>query len=140
MNIVLDANIFFAALIKNSGTRKIILNYDGYFLFPNYIFQEFDKYKAIIFRKSGMTETEFSKISCLLLLKVKIIYDDELLKYKTKAIDIVKDLDINDATFFACALAYPNSIIWSEDKILKNQDKVKVLNTKEIMELISNVD
>jgi len=34
MNIVLDANVLFSALIKDSTTRRIILEYDGALLFP----------------------------------------------------------------------------------------------------------
>jgi len=43
MNIVIDANILFSALIKDSKTREIILGYNGYFLFPFYIFIEMKK-------------------------------------------------------------------------------------------------
>jgi len=44
MSIVLDANILFSALIKDSLTRKIILEYDGLFLFPEIIFEEMKKH------------------------------------------------------------------------------------------------
>lgn len=54
-----------------------------------------------------------------------------------EAIRIVKDIDMGDASFIACALLYPDSIIWSDDKALKKQKEVKVLNTKEIIELLS---
>jgi len=136
MRIILDANIFFAAILKNSGTRKIILDYDGQFIFPNYILEEFEKYKFKLFKMSGMTKEEFSEIIYLLLTKVLFISNNTIIKHKQEAIEIVKDLDINDAMYFACALAYPDSIIWSEDKKLKQQNKIKVLNTNEIIELL----
>jgi len=40
MEIILDSNILFSALIKDSYIRQIILEYEGYFLFPTYIFEE----------------------------------------------------------------------------------------------------
>ena len=66
-----------------------------------------------------------------------MIVPKEMLKpYKEKSINIIGKIDMDDAVFFACALAYENSIIWSDDKKLKNQDKIQVLNTKEIIHTI----
>ena len=42
--------------------------------------------------------------------------------------------DVNDADFFALCLKYL-CILWSNDSMLKNQDKIKVLSTEEIIEL-----
>ncbi len=53
-----------------------------------------------------------------------------------QSMDIVKDIDVDDAPFVACALAYLGNTIWSEDKKLKTQSAVKVLITKEISEVI----
>jgi predicted nucleic acid-binding protein len=136
MRIVLDSNILFSALIKDARTRKIILEYNDFFLFPSYIFIEMEKYKREIMKKSALNNEEFNKLLHLLLEKVMIIPDEVLLAYKKKAIEIVNDIDPNDVLFVAAALAYPNSIIWSNDKKIKKQVKVKVLNTQEILEVI----
>lgn len=45
MKIIIDSNILFSALIKNSTTRKLILEHDGYFLFPSFIIEEMEKHK-----------------------------------------------------------------------------------------------
>jgi len=45
MNIVLDSNILFSALLKDSTTRKIILTHEGFFLFPSFIFIEMEKHR-----------------------------------------------------------------------------------------------
>lgn len=45
-------------------------------------------------------------------------------------------IDADDVLSFACALAFAPAIIWSEDKKLKKQNKVRVLNTKEILEML----
>ena len=55
MRIVIDSNILFSALIRNSKTRKLILEYEGFFLFPNYIFSEMQRHKYELIAKSGMT-------------------------------------------------------------------------------------
>jgi len=56
--------------------------------------------------------------------------------YRLEAYEIVKDIDINDVLFVACALAYKESIIWSNDSNLKKQSSIKVINTTEAIELL----
>jgi predicted nucleic acid-binding protein len=140
MIIILDSNILFSALIKNSTTRKIILESKTLFLYPEFIFEEFQKHKLEIFNKSQLTKNEFDNLFLTILQRVIIVPNELLENKKDEALKIVENIDINDVIFFACALTYTNSIIWSEDKKLKTQDKIKVLNTKEIIELISNDD
>ncbi|HJX05868.1 MAG TPA: PIN domain-containing protein [Candidatus Nanoarchaeia archaeon] len=86
MRIVIDSNVLFSALISDSTTRKMILDYDCLFLFPEFIFDEMNKHKAVLFEKS-------------------------------------------------CALAYPNSILWSNDHRLKAIREITVKNTKEVIQL-----
>lgn len=62
MKIVLDSNILFSALIKDSITRRIILECDSIFLFPSFIFEEMEKHKKELLKKSKMEEKEFNII------------------------------------------------------------------------------
>ncbi len=136
MRIVIDSNILFSALIKDSITRRTILEYTNQFLFPSIIFEELEKYKDILLNKSGMDEKEFNELLYLIMNKVLIVPEESLEKYKDPAVEIVKDIDIKDVLFIACVLAYPNSILWSNDKKLKNQKTIKVLNTEEIIKIL----
>ena len=136
LRIVIDSNILFSALIRDSTTRRLILEYDGYFLFPAIIFEEAEKHKSELLKKSGMNEDEFNRILGLILRKVMIVPSEILNSYYKEALEISERIDINDTLFFACALAYPNSIIWSDDKNLKNQAKIRVLNTLEIINIL----
>lgn len=136
MNFVLDSNVLFSALIKNSLTRRLILRYEGKFLFPEFIFEEIIHHKEEISSKAGLEEKEFNLLLGLLLEKVVVVSTKELLPYKEEALAIVKDIDLDDIQFVACALAYPGSIIWSNDEKLKQQDKVRVLNTSEIIGIL----
>lgn len=136
MNIILDSNVLFSALIRNSLTRALILEYDNFFLFPAFIFEEMDKHKQELIEKSGMSEKDFNELLQIILTKVLIIPSSNLLPYHDEAIEIVKKIDIDDSIFIACALAYKDSILWSDDKQLKNQNKIKVLNTSEIKKIL----
>lgn len=133
MKIVIDANILFSALIKDSTTRKLILEYEGNFLFPEYVFIELEKYKDFLLEKSQMHTEDFDKLLTLLLNKVVIVPNEVLRPHQEKALALVKDIDINDVLFVACVLAYPNSVLWSEDKALKEIKELAVLSTKEII-------
>ncbi|HIG96082.1 TPA: PIN domain-containing protein [Candidatus Woesearchaeota archaeon] len=136
MKIVIDSNILFSALIKDSTTRRLILEYGGTFLFPEYIFTELEKYKEGLLTKSKMYETEFEKLLVLLLKKVVIIPNERALPYKEEALTLVKDVDINDILFVACVLAHPDSLLWSDDKALKKIKGILVLHTQEIIEFM----
>ena len=137
MRIVIDSNILFSALIRDSKTRELILNYDNSFLFPSFIFVEMKKYKNELLQKSGLNEKEFNKLLEIILKKVIIVPSEVLNLHKKEALKIIKDIDPDDALFIACSLAYQDSIIWSDDKELKKQDKIKVFNTAEIMNLMN---
>jgi len=132
LNIVIDSNILFSALIKDSPTRKIILDYSGLFLFPSFIFEETEKHKQELLKKSKMSPKEFNALLSLLIRKVLIVPTDSLYRYKKQAYNIVKDIDPDDVLFIACALAYPQSFIWSDDKNLKRQAIIPILSTREM--------
>ena len=135
MKIVIDSNILFSALIKDSKTRKIILEHEGFFLFPQYIFEEMEKHMGMLLKKSRLPKHEFNTLLTILLKKVVIVPNDILLPFRKQALEIVKEIDKDDVLFIACALAYPESIIWSNDKKLKNQKSIRILNTDEISKL-----
>jgi predicted nucleic acid-binding protein len=131
--IVIDSNILFSALIKASTTRKIILEYEGFFLFPSLIFEEIGKHKYELIEKSGMTTKDFNLLLELLLKKVIIIPKEKLLPYKQEADALVKNIDPEDSIFIACALAC-KGVLWTDEKRLKKVKKIRVLNTKEIIQ------
>ena len=137
MIIIVDSNVLFSALIKDSLTRKLILEYDNFFLFPGFIFNEMEKHKEELMKKSRMVPKDFNKLLQLILQKVVIVPSEILYPYRKQALEIVKDIDVDDVVFVACALAYHDSILWSDDKQLKKQSKITVLNTKQIKEFLT---
>ena len=130
MKIIIDSNVLFSALIKDSHTRRLILEYDRQFLFPDFIFRELENHKEELLKKTGLNSSSFEQLLGIILRKVQIVPDEKIKPYKNEALRIVEQIDPDDAVFVACALAYPNSIIWSDDKALKRTGLV--LTTKEI--------
>ena len=137
MRIVIDSNALFAALIKDSTTRRIILEYESLFLFPEVIFEEIDKYKSDLLRKSEMDEKEFNKLLGLILRKVTIVPTELLDLYYDESATLAKSVESpEDQPFFACALVYPGCVIWSNDKKLRKQTKVQIITTSEMINLL----
>lgn len=136
MSIVIDSNILFSALIKDSVTRRLILEYRGFFLFPEFIFSEMEKHKEELLAKSKGSEKELEELLQLPLKKVLVVPNEALLPFRSEAWEIIKSIDPDDVMFIACALAYPDSALWSDDKQLKRQNRVRVINTEEVMKLI----
>ncbi len=92
-----------------------------------------ERHKFELLKKSGMDNEEFQNLLNLLLQKVMIVPSRTLQRYKKEAYEIIKNIDPDDVTFIACALAYPDSIIWSDDKKLKQQKKVPIITTSEVI-------
>lgn len=135
MRLIIDANILFAALIKESTVRWLIFHLDVELIAPEFILEEIEKHKEEILRKSKLDEKTF--VSVLQKIKEKIVFlSDEVTVMKLEeAFSFMKDIDKNDCIFLAAALA-TNSGIWSDDAHFKKQTKVKVWTTKELVPYI----
>ena len=48
MDLVIDANILFAALIKRNVTSDLLFRNDLHLYAPEFIFEEFEKYRNVI--------------------------------------------------------------------------------------------
>ena len=56
MNLIIDANILFAGIIKNNITLNLIYNEQITLFAPDYIWEEFEKYKNYLLKKTKQTE------------------------------------------------------------------------------------
>ena len=132
MDLVVDANVLFAALIKDSFSYNLFFS-DKFHLFtPEYIFAEFEKHKEEILEKTERTTEEFFRLFEILKRRIVLIPLEELTPYVKEAEKITPDPD--DMAYFALALKL-NCAIWSNDKKLKEQDAIKVYHTHELKKL-----
>ena len=132
MDLVVDANIIFAALIKNSFTYELLFNNQFHLFTPEHILTEFEKHKEEILKKSQRTPEEFFYILQILKRKISVVSLEELTAYVREAEKITPDPD--DMAYFALAIKL-NCAIWSNDKKLKEQDNIKVYHTHELVKL-----
>jgi len=133
MNLVVDANILFSFLIKQGKDAEILLNFSFNFYVPEYVFEEIKKHKQEILEKTKRSGEEFRDI----VNKIEEIFiivpreEFEIFLEETKAFCP----DKNDTEYFALALKF-NCPIWSNDKELKKQNKIKVCSTEDLIDLL----
>ena len=132
MKVILDVNVILSALIRDSTTRKIILNSEFDFYFPEPSLHKIRKYKDYTLEKSGLTGEEYNKIMATLFKYIKLVPTEEIEKNWDEAKKIMEHIDPEDVVFIATALSMEDSVIWSDDRHFEKQDKVKVLKTKEM--------
>ena|SRR3989344_2232296 len=134
MQLVLDANILFRALIGKGKVLKILFSDKINLLAPEFLFEEFENNKSEIANKGKVSVLELKEILNLLKERIQIIPSEDISSLiKLKAKDISPHL--KDEAYFAVALAF-NVIIWSEEKSFKKQSEVKIYNTKDLVEAI----
>ncbi|MDO8553272.1 MAG: PIN domain-containing protein [Candidatus Micrarchaeota archaeon] len=131
MQVIIDANVLFAALIKDSITLEIIVNGTDEFFTPEYILEEFDKHKEEILKKTKRSSHEFEILFGYLKERISIVPKDEYIEKLNFAESVSPD--IKDAPYIALTLKLKIPI-WSNDKDLKEkQNTVKVFSTKDIL-------
>lgn len=117
----------------NSWASKLfsLLNFN--FFAPRFILYEFKKYEDECLRKSGLSKKNFRLRKKEIFSKIEFVNFYEYKGFLIKAMKI--SLDPDDAPYLALALKLQVPI-WSNDKQLKNQEKISVLSTKDIIELV----
>jgi len=136
MRLVVDANILFGALIKDSTTAEILLHENIKFFAPEFLFKEFAKYKDYILEKTHRSKENFKDFYELLQKKIIIVSKADINPKLLKAKEISPDP--KDTVYLALCLAI-NSILWSNDNDLKEkQDLVRIMTTKEIIDKVNS--
>lgn len=129
MDLVVDANILFAALIKESKTSNLLFSDNFHLYTVDFVFNEFEKHKEEILEKTKRTTKEFYELLNVLKRRIIVIPLEELNSYIKKAEGISPDP--NDVAYFALALKL-YCAIWSNDKKLKEQNEVKIYATHDL--------
>ena len=135
MDLIIDANILFAALIKDSITVNLIFKKDIHLFAPEYLLNEFSKYKEEILSKTKRSEKEFNEIFIILKSIINIVPEEEFQEFLHEASIISPDE--GDLPYFALALKL-KCPIWSNDKKLKEQNKVIIYSTEDLIKEIKN--
>ncbi|MBI5223352.1 hypothetical protein HY990_02935 [Candidatus Micrarchaeota archaeon] len=130
MDLVVDANIFFAALVKDGTTIDLLLEPEIHLFAPEFLFEEIEKHMIEILKKTNRSQKEFNEIFEILKLKITVIPKEEFEGFLEEASKISPDP--NDSIYFALALRL-DSAIWTNERKLKDQNRIKIYNTKDLL-------
>ncbi len=133
MNLITDANSVISALIKEGKSAEILLSFTLNFYTPEFILQEIEEHKEEILEKTHRIESEFDNLFGDIKKIINIIPKEDFEEYISEAKKISPDPD--DVMYFALALKL-NCAIWSNDKKLKEQTKIKVYSTGDLIKLL----
>lgn len=143
MKIVIDTNIVFSAILNTqSRIGLVIINGSKYFDFysANLLKQEIFRHKSKILKISKYSEEDFSRIYDLITSKIKFINDDVIPDITLKkAIEVVSNIDVDDALFVALNDHIEDADLWTGDlqlfEGLKRKEYLRVISTEQILNL-----
>ena len=139
MKIIIDTNILISSLLKDSTTRKILLNESLNFYLPEIVLSEVNKYLPYIIKKSRLSEVEIKIILNTLLENLILVPIDEYGKKIKEGMKIIGNIDEKDVQFIALALSIENDGIWPNDKHFKEQQKIKIFKTIDILKFLEEI-
>ena len=135
MDLVVDANILFAALIKDGTTAKLLFLDDLHLYAPEFLLDEFNKHRNYLLNKTHRTKENFNEILEVLACRIIFIPLEDIEQYLEKADKISPDPD--DSIYFAIALKIGASI-WTNEKRLLKQNIVNIYTTSDILDLFES--
>ncbi len=130
MRLVVDANVLFSALIKDSISSELIFSKGLELYTPQIILEELAKHLGYLKGKTQRSDIEFNRLIESFKTAVSVISNKELSSFVEGA-DIISP-DPNDILYFAVAIML-GAPIWSNDKALKKQDRIKIYTTAELL-------
>ena len=131
MRFVVDTNVLFTFFWKNSFTKGLLVDQDLEFFSPEFALEEINKYSDEIIGKTGISLEKFKELRSDLAIFVEFIPLEEYKQFLPEALSLIP-MYPNDTDFLALALKLTLPI-WSNDPHLKQQSKVKVYSTSELL-------
>ena len=136
MLLIVDANVVLSALIPGSKSIDLLtkLEKTGYkFFSPEFLLEEVNKNIPSLVKTSGLTREELQAAFTLLLKRIEIISKSEYEEFLLEAKRVSPD--VKDVPYFALAIKM-KCPLWSREPRLKRQKAVKVLDDKDVEELL----
>lgn len=132
MEVVLDTNILISSLLKNGLTRDLILLSPFGMHTVEFSKIEIEKHKEELLLKSKLDEKSFDYLRDFIFRKIDFATVDDIIPFKDRAIEIMREIDVDDSLFLALAMSL-NCPIWSNDEHFKRQSLVKAFTTRELI-------
>jgi predicted nucleic acid-binding protein len=138
MELVVDAAIIFSFFKPDSFTRRLVkvLYVNRVKLYsPDYLFEELLSLKDKARESAGISEQEFLAAYILLETLIEAVPKEEYALFLPQAGEMLKE-HRKDIPYFALALKL-NCPLWSNEKKLKDQDRIVVHSTQELKKMFN---
>ena len=132
MQLVVDTNVFAAAIIRKGDTRRLLFSGEHMLYSPERVRIEIARNAAEFMKKAGVSENEFNEIVELVFENIIIVPAGEYKGNKEEAKRLCPKNHEADWPFLGLALKL-NCPLWTGDASLQEQDKVKIITTKQLI-------
>ena len=131
MLLVVDANVLVAAMLKDGQTRHLLIFRTHRFVIPEFIFEETKEHLDELSERTGVSSEKLWQTLQELVTQAKITaIKIEEFEDKLQEANVITP-DIKDIQYLALALK-KDCAIWSNDKELNEQKKVRIITTEEL--------
>jgi predicted nucleic acid-binding protein len=135
LDLVIDANILFATFVKAGITARLFFLDRLHLFSPEFLLEEFAKYEGEIRAKTHRDARDFEEVLATFRNRLTFIAKADAANFLEDAKKISPDP--KDVPYLAVAMKLGISI-WSNDKHLKEQGRVKIYATHDLLKLLVN--
>ncbi|MFH1106327.1 MAG: PIN domain-containing protein [Candidatus Micrarchaeota archaeon] len=128
-----DTNVIVAAILRRGLTRNLIFSAGLQLISPDFAYQEIKNHEEEYLKKSGLEHKAFERSVEIVLSRITPIPEEEYGGQQATAKEFSPDLA--DWPFFALSLV-KKCPLWSNDRVLKKQNRVQVISTPELLEML----
>lgn len=138
MDLVVDANVLFAALVGRDKTQELFFTDKINLIAPLKLIEEFEKNKEQIAKWGKVNISELMSAFNILKERIKLFSTNNIPQEIRSKAEKLSPHE-KDVPYFALAL-HLGAAIWSREKAFEKQDEIKIYSTKELadMFLINN--
>lgn len=131
--IVIDANIVFAAFIKDGATREIILERGRDLRSPPWLWAEVAARFEWLQEKTGLTPAALEELLRQIRERIVDIPEAAIGRHKEQALSMTEKSGRKDAPYIAAVLAVEGTL-WTHDRMLITEVGVPTIRTEELIE------
>ena len=136
MELVVDANVLLASLLKDAVTRELLLDSRLKLFAPEHFISEslhLLRSNSSLKKRIGLSGKDLEELFYLLTQEIETVPKKSYTPKMMEAIELAPHRE--DAPYLALALSM-NIPVWSNDKGMKIQKKIKIISTSELIALL----
>lgn len=133
MELVVDANVLFAALIGKGKTQELFFENKIKLVAPLKLIVEFENNKELIAERGNVSVQELMESFQILKEKIELYPTDDIpsdIRLKAEKLSPHR----KDVPYFALAL-HLGCAIWSREDDFKKQGEIKIYSTSELVDM-----